>query len=340
MAALLEMRQVIHRYNGRTVLDIPSFSIATGTITGLVGPNGSGKTTMLRLLSLVDSCTSGTILFRGQPAAPFDDHIRHRISLLLQTPYLLKRPVYDNIAYGLKLRKTTDRLEKRVEAALDLVGLPPSFSKRQWHELSGGESQRVALAARLALQPDCLFLDEPIASVDPQSASIIRRAILFARKEWNTAILVSSHQHPWLRTFCDRIVDLHHGRIPPYPLQNILNGPWHYLDNGNVSKILSDGQIITLPAPPTLHSSAILPPGALTVINGEADFNAGNILRGKIVSVQVDDERDDRLNLHILCAEQKFILELSLDDWRARHLQPGQFVPIAVSLPGVVWMPA
>ena len=340
MTALLEMRHVIHRYNGRTVLDIPSFAVQAGSITGLAGPNGSGKTTMLKLLSFIEPCASGRIAFRGQPSAPFHENIRYRISLLLQTPYLLKRSVFDNIAYGLKLRDTTDHLPQKVEAALGLVGLPASFGRRQWHELSGGESQRVALAARLALKPDCLLLDEPTASADLQSAELIRQAILVARKEWNAAVIVSSHQHQWLQTFCDRILDLHRGRILPCPLQNLLTGPWHRGDNDNFTKILADSQIIILSSPPSPESSAVLPPAAITLLAGEAAARpSDNILRGKIVSASVREDNDDQISLHALCGDQKFTVELSQDAWQTMGLQPGQSVRIAFSSDDIVWLP-
>ena len=191
MEIILRMQNVQHRYNGRTVLNIPEMNIAPGTITGLAGPNGSGKSTLLKILSLTEKCSSGTIYFEGKPALPFAREIRHRITMLPQETYLLKRSVFENIGYGLKIRNGRKNLSSSVDEALDLVGLHHSFAGRQWHELSGGEAQRVALAARLILKPECLLLDEPTASVDMESALSIRRAVLLAKKEWGTTLILA-----------------------------------------------------------------------------------------------------------------------------------------------------
>lgn len=169
---------------------------------------------------------------------------------------------------------------------------------------------------------------------------MIRHAILAAREKWHAAIVVSSHQHQWLQTFCDRIVDLHNGRILTHSLQNILTGPWHYLDKHNVARILSDAQIISLPAPPSPGPSPVLPPGAITLITGAIDRFPDNMLRGKITSVLVQDGADDRICLHILCGEQKLIMELSRDQWQTMQLQPGQFVFAGFSSADIVWLPA
>ena len=100
---------------------------------------------------------------------------------------LKKRTVYKNIAYGLKVRGDRDNLTQSVHDALNMVGLDPdAFAQRQWDELSGGEAQRVALAARLVLKPRVLLLDEPTASVDAASSELIRVASLRARSEWGT----------------------------------------------------------------------------------------------------------------------------------------------------------
>jgi len=339
MNALIAIRDVIHSYDGKTVLDIPSLDLFPGSITGLAGPNGSGKTTLLKILAFVQQCSSGTLLFQGIASQPFADRTRHRVCLLLQEPYLLKRSVYDNIAYGLKLRGTTDDLEIKVNTTLDLVGLPPSFKRRQWHELSGGETQRVALAARLILRPDCLLLDEPTASVDLQSAERIKQAIQLAREEWGTTIIISSHQRHWLQSICDHIIFLYNGRILPFSPENTIAGPWHRTETGRMLKILADGQKFNLP-PQTVESYCVaLPPTSITIFRKGNEKTSDNILQGRITAILEKDIIQEKVSLHILCGGQQFSLEMSKDHLHDLKLQTGQQVVLAFSTEDIVWLP-
>jgi tungstate transport system ATP-binding protein len=101
-----------------------------------------------------------------------------------------------------------------VRRALEKVGLDPTrFSQRSWRELSGGEAQRVALAARLVLKPKVLLLDEPTANVDRESSELILRAVLDARNQWGTTLIIISHQLTWLRQIADHILALDYGRL-------------------------------------------------------------------------------------------------------------------------------
>ena len=160
----------------RTVLNLSELDIRAGEILGIRGHNGSGKSTLLRIIALLEPPDSGTVLFEGRPAGTDDLHLRRQVTLLLQTPYLLSRSVASNVAYGLRVRgiRNASELQNRIAASLLAVGLDPAvFLHRRRHELSGGECQRVALAARLALRPRVLLMDEPTASVDQQSAERI-----------------------------------------------------------------------------------------------------------------------------------------------------------------------
>ncbi len=139
------------------MLDIDDFTIPAGSILGLSGPNGSGKTTLLKLLAFAMAPSQGEIFFDGKREFPMSARVRSRVTLMTQTPYLLKRSVMDNLAYGLKIRKDTKDLKERATWALTAVGLDfNEFHSRLWHQLSGGEAQRVALAARLILKPRAL----------------------------------------------------------------------------------------------------------------------------------------------------------------------------------------
>ncbi|MBS3731503.1 MAG: ABC transporter ATP-binding protein [Desulfobacterales bacterium] len=213
MPPLYELENIRQVYARRVVLEIDQMVVYPGEIIGLSGPNGSGKSTLLRILAMLESPVRGRIFFSGRPANPNDLQSRRQITLLSQSPYLLKRSVLGNVSYGLKLRGITGKKEK-ARAALSMVGLDPQeFAGRMWYELSGGEAQRVALAARLAIRPGALLLDEPTAYLDEYSAERIRSAALYAVEKWNTALVLVSHDHAWLGSVCQRILQMHRGRL-------------------------------------------------------------------------------------------------------------------------------
>lgn len=213
---LFRLENVIRRYSGRVVLNLPRFEARAGEILGIIGRNGSGKSTLLRLLALLEAPDEGRIFLNGLPADARNLAQRRQVTLLLQTPYLLSRSVEANVAYGL-LARGEDAASARCAAAeaLRAVGLDPAlFATRRRHELSGGEAQRVALAARLALKPKALLMDEPTASVDEESAARIAEA---ARETAGrgAAVLVASHDHEWLVPLADRLVRLRDGTLAP-----------------------------------------------------------------------------------------------------------------------------
>ncbi|MFZ5563961.1 MAG: energy-coupling factor ABC transporter ATP-binding protein [Thermodesulfobacteriota bacterium] len=244
--------------NGPHVLDVPELTIEPETITSLIGPNGSGKTTFLKLLAFVEKPAQGEIRFKDRPSGPFADHARFAVTFLPQTPYLLKRSVYGNIAYGLRLRGITGDLTRRIESALALVGLPAEYARRRSEALSGGQAQRVALAARLALEPEVLLLDEPTASVDAESARLIKEAVLEARQKRGTTVVVASHDPQWMHEIPDRILQMHHGRVWEAGNRNVVNGPWKPSEDGRWEKVLPGGQRILVPPPPAPDASAVI----------------------------------------------------------------------------------
>jgi tungstate transport system ATP-binding protein len=210
---LYSLQNVMVQYAGQTVLHIPSMHIPENIILGISGHNGSGKSTLLRLLAFLEHPTRGRVRFRQAAENTSREFLRRRITLLTQSPYLLKRSVLGNVAYGLKIRKEK-QVEEKVSAALEMVGLSPArFLRRKWHQLSGGERQRVALASRLVLQPDVLLLDEPTSNLDQESTILTRQAVLRAREHWGTNLIIVSHDLEWLTQVSQTTLSMHKGRI-------------------------------------------------------------------------------------------------------------------------------
>ncbi|MCK4767697.1 MAG: ATP-binding cassette domain-containing protein, partial [Desulfobacula sp.] len=248
------LKDIQHYYGNTKVLDINDLKIVKGSITGLIGPNGSGKSTLLKLLAFARKPTRGHIFYKGRLELPFSPTVRSKVTLLTQKPYLLKRTIFENIAYGLKIRKDKKHLEERVKKVLSTVGLDyQKFAHRKWHELSGGEAQRVAMAARLILKPEVLLLDEPIASVDTESAELIRKASLKARDNWGATLVIASHDLQWLYSISDKQLSIFKGNIFSTGMENIITGPFVKPDvkpdDKPLVKKLDDG--LKTPAPKT-----------------------------------------------------------------------------------------
>ncbi len=208
---LYKLENIVQKYGKHTALDLNKRNgqsgpliISKGTVLALTGPNGAGKSTLLRLLAFLEKPTLGSISFYGTTGVS----PRQEATLLLQEPYIFKRSVVDNVCYGLRLRHETEHLEERALEALARVGFSADqVCKRPWYQLSGGEKQRVALAARLVLKPLALLLDEPTAHVDVKSATAIHEAVHHVVQE-GTTVVVSSHDGIWLEALRAEYLEL------------------------------------------------------------------------------------------------------------------------------------
>jgi len=255
---IYELDNIVHAYGDRPVLTLENWVVAEGRVSGVVGPNGSGKSTLLALLGFVTSPTQGRIRFKGQHAEPFSDAVRGHVAMLPQDAFLLKRSVYNNIAYGLKIAGRNQAVKTRVQEAMEMVGLDPTaFARRPWFALSGGEARRVALAARLALQPQVLLLDEPTISVDATSAQMIKEAAMHARQQWGTTLIISSHDTEWLADISDRILHLFRGRKMGNGKQTLIFGPWTRTSEEKVQKSFPQGQVFEAHGNPSDMRNAV-----------------------------------------------------------------------------------
>jgi tungstate transport system ATP-binding protein len=326
-----------HSYTDKTVLEIEHLTVEPASIVGLIGPNGSGKSTFLRLLGLIEKPTQGDILFNATRVEPFSDEARFLITMLPQEPFLMKRSVFKNISYGLKLRGNGGNIADKVNQALSLVGLDSKdFARRPWYALSGGEAQRVALAARLALEPKVLLLDEPTASVDAGSAQLIKEVAVRARHELGTTLIVASHDWQWLYEICDEIFHLFRGKIFGEGRETIIFGPWKELSYGKWGKVLSDNQHVVVPPPPNHEAAAVV-----DVLSASKDRSAitgeGIVLEGTVSRLSLE-RKTNQLFATILVGDLPFTVGLTFQQGKEHAIFPGRTVFICYRLDQVKWI--
>lgn len=226
-APVLMVEDLRRLYGSRLALDMSgqTFCVYPAEIIGIMGHNGSGKSTLMRVLALLENPDSGRmsmdneLIWATNSSYPLSRHprilaLRRQVTLLMQVPYLLSRSVADNVAYGLDARGVREpERSSRVRQALTSVGLDPAqFLKRRRNELSGGEAQRVALAARLAIRPAVLLMDEPTSGVDVASSELIAAAVRNASDN-GTSVVIVSHDADWLVPLCGRICKFRGGKM-------------------------------------------------------------------------------------------------------------------------------
>jgi tungstate transport system ATP-binding protein len=337
--ALYTICGLTHVYRGQPVLSIDQMDLPRGGVIGIIGPNGSGKSTFLRLAGFVEKPTSGEIFFCGKAAGPFAPEVRNRVTLLPQEPFLMKRTVLNNVAYGLRVRKVNDRLAERVEKALTYVGLDGAeFAQRPSYALSGGEAQRVALAARLVLRPEVLLLDEPTANVDAVSAQLIQDAALKAQRDWGTTLIISSHDWQWLYEVSDRVLHLFRGKFFGTGRENIVFGPWDSMENAGWGKNLADGQRLRTSPPPTPDAAAVITD--LRLLNGDtvsAPDCTGCTLLGTINRLALE-KAFGAVRVSIRVAGLPLTVVLPPSQIQERALYPGRWVSLLYNWTDVHWV--
>ena len=249
----------------------------------------------------------------------------------------MKRSVFNNISYGLKLRGNGRDIVDKVTQALSLVGLDSKdFARRPWYALSGGEAQRVALAARLALTPKVLLLDEPTASVDAASAQLIKEVTLRARQKFGTTLIVASHDWQWLYEICDEILHLFKGRIFGRGRETIIFGPWQKLGTGTWGKNLSDKQQLLVPAPPSQEAAAVIHVLAVSE-DRSAIAGEGIVLTGTISRLSLE-RKTGQLFATILVGDLSFRVGIDVQQGKEHILFPGETIFIHYRLDQVKWI--
>ena len=206
-------------YDGRKVLDIEKGIIKSGSRTAIIGPNGAGKSTLLKILAGLESADKGILYYGDSPEFPQMD-----ATLVFQKPYLISTTVEKNIAYPMKLRGYPDEeIEKRVTELTEELGLT-SFRKQKAWKLSGGETQKVALARALSFKPKLLLLDEPTANIDPYTTAEIEKMLIKA-SEYATIVLIT-HNLAQAKRVCNEAMMMHEGKVIEFgPCEEVLLKP-------------------------------------------------------------------------------------------------------------------
>ena len=198
---MIALRDVVKRYGARTALDIPDLTIGAGERVALIGPNGSGKSTLLRLLAGVIPADAGTIQTGGL--------LRGEIGYLPQISYAFDLSVQQNVELALEHGRDRAKIAREALSRVGLLALAHERANR----LSGGETQRMALARILTRRRKLLLLDEPTASADIQAIDQIERAIIDYTKESGCTLVLSSHAPSQAMRLSNRVLALDGGKI-------------------------------------------------------------------------------------------------------------------------------
>lgn len=275
---IINAKNLVKRYGNLTALDHLDITVEEGEILGLLGPNGSGKTTAINcILSLLDY-EEGTIEVFGKPMTPENYEAKRKIGIVMQNVAVFQElTVYENIDYFCGLYVPDKELRKKlVNEAIEFTGLG-DFRKFRPKKLSGGLLRRLNIACGIAHKPQLIILDEPTVAVDPQSRNRILEGIAELNRHGAT-VVYTSHYMEEVEQLCTRIMILDKGRV-------IASGT-----NDELKAMITVGEKIIFDAAPPDEmlvnalgavkgvSSVIYSEGSITVTSGKGTSSLEAVL--------------------------------------------------------------
>ncbi|MFH0968515.1 MAG: ABC transporter ATP-binding protein, partial [Methanobacteriota archaeon] len=346
-------------FGQKVVLDRVSANIPVGKIFTIIGPSGQGKTTLLRLINLLDTLSEGKIFFdgtsihdRGQDVTA----LRRRMGMVFQSPVSFKETVFENIAVGLRYRRVDkNEINVRVLQKLQEIGLA-GYENQKAGTLSGGEMQRVSLARVMVTEPDLLLLDEPTANLDPVSTTKIEELIRYYNREFGTTVIMSSHDLFQGQRLADQIAVMMGGRfIQTGGIIDVFSRPCSAdvarfigianILSGNVTGDL-DGIISIQIGGVTIHALSDISSGKVTVAirpeditlynDPDGKMSARNVLQGSISEI-----RPFGIISHAIVSvgEISLSVQVTWQSVRDMDLYVGRDVIISFKAPSVHVMP-
>ena len=210
--AVLRAERLGRAVPGKLLVDDVTFEVRKGETLAIVGPSGSGKSSLLRLLNRLDEPTEGTVYLDGvdyRQIAPRE--LRRRVGMVLQRPFLFPGNVDENLQFGPKQRGKYLSPEE-IRELLAGVGLS-GFESRHVSNLSGGEAQRVSFARALANSPEALLLDEPTSALDDAAKRDVETLVQKIGRERDIACILVTHDVAQAARLAERVLVLENGRL-------------------------------------------------------------------------------------------------------------------------------
>ena len=209
--SIIEVSHVSKYFGEKTALDDVTLNVKKGEFVTILGPSGCGKTTLLRLIAGFQTASEGEIRISGKEITQTPPHKRPVNTVFQKYALFPHLNVYDNIAFGLKLKKTPKQtIGKKVKAALKMVGMT-DYEYRDVDSLSGGQQQRVAIARAVVTNPKLILADEPTGNLDSKNGKEVMELLNELNKEGTTIVMVTHSQHD--AGFAGRIINLFDGQV-------------------------------------------------------------------------------------------------------------------------------
>ncbi len=272
----VRLESVTKRFGDFVAVDDLSLNVTHGEFFSLLGPSGCGKTTTLRMIGGFEDVTAGTIFLGDRDVTDLPPFVRPVNTVFQNYALFPHLDVFENIAFGLRRRKTpAGEIRSQVASMLDLVDLP-GYERRKPNQLSGGQQQRVALARALVNNPDVLLLDEPLGALDLKLRKQMQVELKRIQSEIGITFIFVTHDQEEAMTMSDRIAVMRNGRIEQlgHPeelyerprtqfvagflgVSNLLDGEIAGRAGELVEIRLTDGTIVRAPAAATNGASAV-----------------------------------------------------------------------------------